>query len=65
MVTDCRRLLTDDVREQLQATYGIQPDGTELAIAKLAHLDDRGLEIATALRDWLEHLFASEAGTEE
>src|SRR2546430_458658 len=65
MVADCRRLLTDDVREQLQATYGIQPDGTALAVDKLAYLDDRGLEIATALREWLEHLCASEAGTEE
>lgn len=65
MVADCRRLLTNDVREQLQATYGIQPDGTALAVDKLAHLDDRGLEISTALREWLEHLFASEAGTEE
>jgi hypothetical protein len=65
MVADCRRLLTNDVREQLQATYGIQPDGTALAVDKLAHLDDRGLEIATALREWLEHLFASEAGTED
>jgi hypothetical protein len=65
MVADCRRLLTNDVREQLQATYGIQPDGTALAVDKLTYLDDRGLEIATALREWLEHLFASEAGTEE
>jgi hypothetical protein len=65
MVADCRRLLTDDVREQLQATYGIQPDGTALAVDKLAHLDDRGLDIARALREWLEHLFAGEAGTEE
>jgi hypothetical protein len=30
MVTDCRRLLTNDVCEQLQALYGIQPDGTAL-----------------------------------
>jgi hypothetical protein len=65
MVTDCRRLLTNDVREQLQTTYGMYPDGTALAVDKLAHLDDRGLEIATALHEWLEHLFASEAGTEE
>jgi hypothetical protein len=65
MVAECRRLLTDDVREQLQATYGIQPDGTTLAVDKLAHLDDRGREIATGLREWLEHLFASEAGTAE
>ena len=65
MVAECRRLLTNDVREQLQATYGIQPEGTALAVDKLAHLDDRGREIATGLREWLEHLFASEAGTAE
>src|SRR5256714_1045423 len=65
MVAECRRLLTDNVRDQLQAPYGIQPDGTALAVNKLTYLDDRGLEIATALREWLEHLFASEAGTEE
>lgn len=65
MVADCRQLLTNDVCEQLQATYGIQPDGTALAVNRLAHLDDRGREIATALREWLEHLFTSEAGTEE
>src|SRR5215510_10697103 len=65
MVTDCRRLLTNDVREQLQTTYGMYPNGTALAVDKLAHLDDRGLEIATALREWLAHLFASEVGTGE
>ena len=65
MVADCRRLLTDDVREQLQATYGMQPDGMSLAVGKLAHLDDRGLEITTALREWLDHLIASETGPEE
>jgi hypothetical protein len=65
MVAECRRLLTDDVREQLQATFGIQPDGTALDIEKLAHLDDRGLEIATALREWLEHLAAGESGNEK
>ena len=42
MVAECRRLLSDNVREQLQATYGIQPDGTALAVGKLTHLDDRG-----------------------
>ena len=65
MVADCRRLLTDDVRGQLQATYGMQPDGTALAVGKLSYLDDRGLEIATALREWLDRLVASETGTEE
>ena len=56
MVGECRRLLTDDVRDQLQSVYGIQPDGTALAVDKLAHLDDRGRGIAVALRQWLEHL---------
>ena len=39
--------------------------GLSLAVGKLAHLDDRGLEIATALREWLDHLIASETGPEE
>lgn len=62
MVDACRRLLTDDIREQLQVVYGIQPDGTALAVEKL-RLDDRGREIAAALRQWLEHLAAGETGT--
>src|SRR5262249_22226261 len=63
MVADCRRLLTNDVREQLQATYGIQPDGTALAVNKLTYLDDHGLEIATALREWLAHQRGRYGGT--
>lgn len=65
MVAACRRWpATARAHRQLIAD-GIQPDGTTLAVDKLAHLDDRGREIATGLREWLEHLFASEAGTEE
>lgn len=29
-VGDCRRLLTEDIRKQLQGVYGLQPDGTAL-----------------------------------
>ena len=48
MVGECRRLLTDDIRDQLQAVYGIQPDSDALEVDKLAHLDDRGREVAIA-----------------
>ncbi|MEX1230037.1 MAG: DNA methyltransferase [Planctomycetaceae bacterium] len=63
MVAECRRLLTDDVRDQFQRVYGIQPDGSSLDINKLK-LDDRGREIAVSLRQWLDHLAAGETGTE-
>ena len=32
MVGGCRRLLTEDIRTQLQAVYGLQPDGSALAL---------------------------------
>jgi len=64
MVGDCRRLLTDDIRHQLQAAYGLQPDGTALPVSSLSHLDERGREVASALRLWQEHLASTEAGTE-
>ena len=64
MVAECRRLLSEDVRAQLQSVFGIQPDGTMLDVEKLK-LDDRGREVAGALRQWLEHLAAGESGTEQ
>jgi hypothetical protein len=64
IVGDCRRLLTDDIRHQLQAVYGLQPDGTALPVSSLSHLDERGHEVASALRLWQEHLASTEAGTE-
>lgn len=64
MVAECRRLLTADVRAQLQSVYGIQPNGKSSDVSKLK-LDDRGREIAVALRQWLEHLAAAESGTEK
>src|SRR5581483_3954716 len=64
MVGDCRKLLTDDIRHQLQAVYGLQPDGSALAVSSLAHLDERGREVARALRLWQEHLGSTEPGTD-
>jgi hypothetical protein len=64
MVGECRRLLTDDVCYQIQTAYGLQPDGTALAVQRLTHLDDRGREVAQALRGWQEHLAATDTGSE-
>lgn len=64
MVGDCRRLLTEDIRHQLQAFYGLQPDGSALAVSNLTHLDERGRNVAGALRLWQEHLGSTEPGTE-
>jgi hypothetical protein len=64
MVGACRRLLTQDARDQLQQIYGLQPEGTALPLDRLGHLDERGRETAAALREWLEHLAASEIGAE-
>jgi hypothetical protein len=64
MVSECRCLLTEDIRHQLQATYGLQPDGTSLLVSSLGHLDERGHEIAQELREWQEHLGSTEVGTE-
>jgi len=64
MVGECRRLLTEDIRLQLQTVYGLQPDGTALPVARLTFLDEGGRESARALRDWQEHLAATEGGSE-
>jgi hypothetical protein len=64
MVGDCRRLLTEDVRKQLQGTYGLQPDGSALPIDALGHLDERNREIARELREWQAPLAVNEGGTE-
>jgi len=56
MVGECRRLLTADIRGQLQGAYGLQPDGSTLPLASLGHLDERELEIAGELREWQSHL---------
>jgi hypothetical protein len=64
MVGGCRRLLTEDIRTQLQAVYGLQPDSSALALESLGHLDESGREIARELREWQQHLAATEIGTD-
>jgi hypothetical protein len=64
MVLECRRLLTADVRDQLQRVYGLQPDGTHLPIDRLRHLDERGKQTALELSEWHEHLTSTEMGTD-
>lgn len=64
MVGDCRRMLTEDIRHQLQSVYGMQPDGTALKVSSLAHLDERGREVAQELRGWQEHVASVEVGPE-
>jgi len=60
MVADCRRLLVADLQDQLQRTYGLQPEGTVLPLESLRHLDDRSRDVARALRAWQQHLAAQE-----
>ena len=64
MVSECQGLLRDDIRDQLQVAYGLQPDGTALPIERLGRLDDAGREVARQLREWQEHLGSTEIGTE-
>ncbi|MEM1095206.1 MAG: SAM-dependent methyltransferase [Bacteroidota bacterium] len=61
MVTQARTLLTDEFSAQLQSRYGIQPDGTVLADAQLAHLSDEDYTVAQQLRTRLDHLTAADA----
>jgi hypothetical protein len=61
MVGECRRLLTEDIRHQLQAIYGLQPDGDVLAVTALGHLDEQGQEAAEELRAWQAHLASTES----
>ena len=65
MVGECRRLLTADIRDQLQRVYGLQPDGTDLPVESLGHLDERGKLTAAELREWREHLASTEPGSDD
>ncbi len=65
MVADCRRLLVADLQDQLQRTYGLQPEGTVLPLESLRHLDDRSRDVARALRAWQQHLAAQEVSGPE
>lgn len=51
----CRDILSDDLREQLQSSFGFQPDGSAISSDRLP-LDAEGRSIAEALRSWHAHL---------
>ena len=59
IVITCRRLLTEDVTDQLRGRFGMHPDGTILSIDRLNLVEDEKLR-AQALRELLEHFAAGE-----
>jgi len=64
MVATCRRLLMEDVTDQLRGRFGMHPDGTILSIDRLDLAEDEKLG-AEALRELQEHFSAGEAGRAE
>ncbi|MCC6076082.1 BREX-1 system adenine-specific DNA-methyltransferase PglX [Pseudomonas sp. GCM10022188] len=59
LVSDCRRLLSDEFSIQLQQTYGIDPNSGEVAsLERVTHLSDRDRQTAQLLRDTLAHYLA-------
>ena len=59
LVSDCRKLLSEEFSIQLQQTYGIDPNSGEVAgLDRLTHLSDRDRQIAQLLRDTLAHYLA-------
>lgn len=62
LVSDCRKLLSEEFSIQLQQTYGIDPHSGEVAgLDRLTHLSDRDRQIAQLLRDTLAHYLAVDA----
>ena len=59
-----RALLVASAEKRLQQEYGLQPDGDRLAIDKLQHLDEPGLQRAGILREWQDHLATLESGSD-
>lgn len=61
LVTECRGLLTDEFRIQVQQTYGLDPNTGEVTpLDRLTHLSAAEREIADLLRQTLAHYVASE-----
>lgn len=59
LVSDCRKLLSEEFSIQLQQTYGIDPHSGEVAgLDRLTHLSDRDRQTAQLLRDTLAHYLA-------
>lgn len=62
LVSDCRKLLSEEFSIQLQQTYGIDPNSGEVAgLDRLTHLSDRDRQTAELLRDTLAHYLAVDA----
>ncbi|MCC8401863.1 BREX-1 system adenine-specific DNA-methyltransferase PglX [Paraburkholderia sp. MMS20-SJTN17] len=61
LVTECRGLLTDEFRIQVQQTYGLDPNtGAVTPLDRLTHLSAAERETADLLRQTLAHYLASE-----
>ncbi|MBC8641180.1 SAM-dependent methyltransferase [Caballeronia sp. EK] len=61
LVTECRGLLTDEFRIQVQQTYGLDPNTGEVTpLDRLTHLSAAERETADLLRQTLAHYAASE-----
>ena len=56
MVATCRRLLTEDVTDQLRGRFGMHPDGTILAIDRLDLAEDEKAA-AESLRELHDHFY--------
>lgn len=61
LVTECRGLLTDEFRIQVQQTYGLDPNTGEVTpLDRLTHLSAAERETSDLLRQTLAHYLASE-----
>jgi hypothetical protein len=61
VIVNCRRLLEEDLGQQLEATYGIHSNGSVEPAEKLVHLDAAGRAARRALEDLLKHYQGSRA----
>lgn len=63
LVGRVRDLLVKEFTAQCQTLYGIQPDGTALALEKLSHRPEDEQTLARLLRDRIDHLAAGLSGS--
>ncbi|AGA92436.1 hypothetical protein Thimo_3784 (plasmid) [Thioflavicoccus mobilis 8321] len=63
LVGRVRDLLVKEFTAQCQTLYGIQPDGTALALEKLEHRPENEQTLARLLRDRIDHLAAGLSGS--
>ena len=65
LVTQCRKLLTEEFTKQCQEIYGIQPDTGEITpLEELSRLEDKELSVAISLRERVEYLASNLVGKE-